>query len=119
MELRCIAAAGTIVAHRAQNPVLSWLSAARAAASSTCDVGTPVVDRVHTRPLAAPARNHALPFCSWSACPQVLTLPAFPTSVMGTVVNKRAKYSYMRLVQDSESLTYRCARPCQAVQLTK
>jgi hypothetical protein len=28
---------------------------------------------------------------------------------MGTVVNKRAKYSYLRLVQDSERLTYRCA----------
>jgi hypothetical protein len=42
-------------------------------------------------------------------CPQVLTLPAFPVSVLGTVVNKRAKYSYLRLVQDSEALTYRCA----------
>jgi hypothetical protein len=38
---------------------------------------------------------------------QVLTLPAFPTSVMGTVVNKRANYNYLRLVQDSEQLTYR------------
>jgi hypothetical protein len=41
------------------------------------------------------------------SCQQVLTLPAFPTSVMGTVVNKRAKYNYLRLVQDSEQLTYR------------
>jgi hypothetical protein len=40
-------------------------------------------------------------------CQQVLTLPAFPTSVMGTVVNKRAKYNFLRLVQDSEQLTYR------------
>jgi len=38
----------------------------------------------------------------------VLTLPAFPTSVLGTVVNKRAKYNYLRLVQDTEQLTYRC-----------
>jgi hypothetical protein len=43
----------------------------------------------------------------WHPCQQVLTLPAFPTSVMGTVVNKRAKYNYLRLVQDSEQLTYR------------
>lgn len=32
----------------------------------------------------------------------------FPTSVMGTVVNKRAQYKYLRLVQDTEKLTYRC-----------
>lgn len=37
----------------------------------------------------------------------MLTLPAFPTSVMGTVVNKRAKYNYLRLVQANEKLTYR------------
>jgi hypothetical protein len=49
-----------------------------------------------------------------SAC-QVLTLPTFPTSVMGTVVNKRAKYSYLRLVQNSEKLTYRCAGPAGRV----
>lgn len=47
--------------------------------------------------------------CTGPLCLQVLTLPAFPTSVMGTVVNKRAKYNYLRLVQDSEKLTYRCA----------
>lgn len=46
------------------------------------------------------------------AC-QVLTLPTFPTSVMGTVVNKRAKYSYLRLVQNSEKLTYRCVLDLQ------
>lgn len=40
---------------------------------------------------------------------QVLMLPAFPVSALGTVVNKRAKYSYLRLVEDTEKLTYRCA----------
>eukprot|EP00878_Enallax_costatus_P002192 GHUV01002363.1.p1 GENE.GHUV01002363.1~~GHUV01002363.1.p1 ORF type:complete len:345 (+),score=127.06 GHUV01002363.1:98-1132(+) len=40
---------------------------------------------------------------------QVLTLPAFPVSVMGTVVNKRAKYSYLRKVDPSEQLTYSCS----------
>jgi hypothetical protein len=44
---------------------------------------------------------------------QVLTLPTFPTSVMGTVVNKRAKYSYLRLVQNNEKLTYRCVLDLQ------
>jgi hypothetical protein len=39
---------------------------------------------------------------------QVLTLPSFPVSVLGTVVNKRARYSYLRKVDAAESLTYRC-----------
>jgi hypothetical protein len=40
---------------------------------------------------------------------QVLTLPSFPVSVLGTVVNKRARYSYLRKVDAAESLTYRWA----------
>eukprot|EP00879_Flechtneria_rotunda_P006731 GHRR01007072.1.p1 GENE.GHRR01007072.1~~GHRR01007072.1.p1 ORF type:complete len:337 (+),score=120.13 GHRR01007072.1:178-1188(+) len=39
---------------------------------------------------------------------QVLTLPSFPVSVLGTVVNKRARYSYFRKVDASEQLTYSC-----------
>ncbi|WIA12470.1 hypothetical protein OEZ85_012505 [Tetradesmus obliquus] len=39
---------------------------------------------------------------------QVLTLPSFPVSVLGTVVNKRATYSYLRKVDAAESLTYSC-----------
>eukprot|EP00882_Tetradesmus_deserticola_P014387 GHRQ01015299.1.p1 GENE.GHRQ01015299.1~~GHRQ01015299.1.p1 ORF type:complete len:332 (+),score=124.34 GHRQ01015299.1:413-1408(+) len=39
---------------------------------------------------------------------QVLTLPSFPVSVLGTVVNKRARYSYLRKVDAAESLTYSC-----------
>lgn len=39
----------------------------------------------------------------------MLTLPAFPVSVLGTVVNKRAKYSYLRKVAPSEQLKYRSA----------
>lgn len=42
---------------------------------------------------------------------QVLTLPSFPVSVLGTVVNKRAAYSYLRKVDAAESLTYRCGKP--------
>eukprot|EP00882_Tetradesmus_deserticola_P026403 GHRQ01029127.1.p2 GENE.GHRQ01029127.1~~GHRQ01029127.1.p2 ORF type:complete len:103 (-),score=30.68 GHRQ01029127.1:324-632(-) len=42
---------------------------------------------------------------------QVLTLPSFPVSVLGTVVNKRARYSYLRNVDAAESLTYRWALP--------
>lgn len=42
---------------------------------------------------------------------QVLTLPSFPVSVLGTVVNKRARYSYLRKVDAAESLTYRWAVP--------
>ncbi|KAF6262187.1 hypothetical protein COO60DRAFT_1625095 [Scenedesmus sp. NREL 46B-D3] len=40
---------------------------------------------------------------------QVLTLPSFPVSVLGTVVNKRARYSHLRKVDAAESLTYSCA----------
>jgi hypothetical protein len=40
---------------------------------------------------------------------QVLTLPSFPVSVLGTFVNKRARYSYLRKVDAAESLTYRWA----------
>eukprot|EP00775_Hariotina_reticulata_P009101 gene9101-9270_t len=39
---------------------------------------------------------------------QVLTLPAFPVSILGTVVNKRARYSYLRTVDSSEQLVYSC-----------
>ena len=37
----------------------------------------------------------------------VLTLPAFPVSVLGTVVNKKARYSLLRPVKASEKFTYR------------
>jgi len=43
----------------------------------------------------------------------VLTLPAFPVSILGTVVNKRAKYSLLRGVGEEERLLYRCGwMPC-------
>jgi hypothetical protein len=38
----------------------------------------------------------------------VLTLPAFPVSILGTVVNKRARYSLLRGVPEGERLLYRC-----------
>jgi hypothetical protein len=37
----------------------------------------------------------------------VLTLPAFPVSILGTVVNKKAKYSLIRGVGEGERLLYR------------
>jgi hypothetical protein len=37
----------------------------------------------------------------------VLTLPAFPVSVLGTVVNKKARYSLFRAPEPSELFTYR------------
>jgi len=39
----------------------------------------------------------------------VLTLPAFPVSVLGTVVNKKARYSLLRPVKASEKFTYSCS----------
>ena len=36
----------------------------------------------------------------------VLTLPAFPVSILGTVVNKKAKYSLLRDVAEGERLLY-------------
>lgn len=36
----------------------------------------------------------------------VLTLPAFPVSILGTVVNKRARYSLLRDVSEGERLLY-------------
>ncbi|GBF93066.1 acyl dehydratase [Raphidocelis subcapitata] len=36
----------------------------------------------------------------------VLTLPAFPVSILGTVVNKKAKYSLLRGVGEGERLLY-------------
>ncbi len=38
----------------------------------------------------------------------VMTLPAFPVSIMGTVVNKRARYSLHRAVSAAEPLTFSC-----------
>ena len=38
----------------------------------------------------------------------VLTLPAFPVSILGTVVNKKARYSLLRGVAEGERLLYRC-----------
>jgi hypothetical protein len=39
----------------------------------------------------------------------VLTLPAFPVSILGTVVNKRARYTLLRDVAEGERLLYRLA----------
>jgi acyl dehydratase len=36
----------------------------------------------------------------------LLTLPAFPTAIMGTVVNKRARYALLRPVLPSEGVAY-------------
>jgi hypothetical protein len=36
----------------------------------------------------------------------LLTLPAFPTAIMGTVVNKRARYALLRPVLPSERVSY-------------
>lgn len=38
----------------------------------------------------------------------IMTLPAFPVSIMGTVVNKRARYSLHRAVGASEALAFSC-----------
>ncbi|KAF8071358.1 hypothetical protein HT031_001442 [Scenedesmus sp. PABB004] len=40
---------------------------------------------------------------------QVMTLPAFPVSVLGTVVNKRARYALLRAVAPGEALLYSCS----------
>jgi hypothetical protein len=39
----------------------------------------------------------------------VLTLPTFPVSILGTVVNKKAKYSLLRAIPEGERLLYRWA----------
>ncbi len=38
----------------------------------------------------------------------VMTLPAFPVNILGTVVNKRARYSLLRSVAADEPLTFAC-----------
>ncbi len=40
----------------------------------------------------------------------VMTCPAFPFTILGTVVNKKARYTLRRQVQLQEQLVYRCGR---------
>lgn len=47
----------------------------------------------------------------------VLTLPAFPVSILGTVVNKRARYSLLRAPEEGEPLLY-TARLLPSVRAT-
>lgn len=47
----------------------------------------------------------------------LLTLPAFPTAIMGTVVNKRARYALLRAVTAGERVSY-TARLCPATRET-
>lgn len=37
----------------------------------------------------------------------VMTLPAFPVSIMGTIVNKKCRYSLYRKVSPNEDFLYR------------